>query len=53
MSEISPAMSNPAMGGSISMPYCLYDRATNVLVEPTGLFQNGIGTSVLKLANRW
>src|SRR5260221_14581659 len=52
VSEISPAMSSPARGGSITMPCWLFDKATNVLGEPTGLFQNRIGTSALKLASR-
>jgi hypothetical protein len=30
----------------------LYDEATSVLVDPSGLFQNKIGISVLKLASR-
>src|SRR6516162_6242841 len=51
VSEIKPAINKPAIDGPIGMPCCLYDNATSVLVEPTGLFQKRIGISVLKLAS--
>src|SRR5260221_6491847 len=47
VSEISPAMSSPARGGSISYAAFFLEKKNKVLVEPTGLFQNRIGTSLL------
>ena len=39
VSEMSPAMSSPAMLLGIGTPAFWKQRATMLLVEPTGLFQ--------------